>query len=61
MSNPEDEMLPEYDFSSGERGKFANEYAAGSNVVVLEPEIAKFFKNSEAVNDALRKLLKKTG
>ena len=59
-----DDVLPEYDFSKGVRGKYATRYAAGSNVVVLDPEIAKHFPNAQAVNDALREQLearKKTG
>jgi hypothetical protein len=44
------EMLREYDFSQGVRGKYARRYARGSNVVVLEPDVAKVFPNAEAVN-----------
>jgi len=47
-----DEMLREYDFSQGGRGKCAR----GSNVVVLEPDVAKAFPNAEAVNASLRSL-----
>ncbi len=50
------EMLPEYDFSHGVRGKYAWRYAKGSNVVVLEADVAKVFPNSEAVNSSLRSL-----
>ena len=50
------EMLREYDFSKGVRGKYARRYARGSNVVVLEPDIAKIFPNAEAVNSSLRSL-----
>lgn len=50
------EMLDEYDFSRGRRGKYASRYAKGSNVVVLEPDVVKVFKNSRSVNDALRGL-----
>ena len=52
------EMLPEYDFSKGIRGKYAQRYARGSNVVVLEPDVAKVFPNAEAVNSSLRSLAK---
>ena len=57
------EIRPEYDFSGGVRGKYAARYAAGSNVVVLDPDVAAKFPTSEAVNDALRELdaIKKTG
>jgi hypothetical protein len=49
-------MRAEYDFSGAERGKYAARYAAGSNVVVLEPDVAQLFPNAKAVNDALRKV-----
>jgi hypothetical protein len=49
-------MLREYDFSKGVRGKYARRYARGSNVVVLEPDVAKIFPNAEAVNSSLRSL-----
>ena len=50
------EMLQEYDFSKGIRGKYARRYARGSNVVVWEPDVAKVFPNAEAVNSSLRSL-----
>ena len=50
------EMLREYDFSKGVRGKYARRYARGSNVVVLEADVAKVFPNAEAVNSSLRSL-----
>ena len=50
------EMLREYDFSEGVRGKYAQRYARGSDVVVLEPDVAKIFPNAEAVNSSLRSL-----
>ncbi len=50
------EMLGEYDFSQGLRGKYARRYAEGTNVVVLEPDVAKAFPNAEAVNSSLRSL-----
>ncbi|MBI4707574.1 MAG: hypothetical protein HY761_06580 [Candidatus Omnitrophica bacterium] len=50
------DMLEEYDFSMGIRGKYAKRYAEGTNVVVIEPDIAKFFPNHDAVNQALRSL-----
>jgi hypothetical protein len=49
-------MLREYDFSLAVRGKYARRYAKGSNVVVLEPDVAKVFPNAEAVNSSLRSL-----
>ena len=53
-----DDMLPEYDFSKGVRGKYAGRFLKGSNVVVLEPDVAKVFADSEAVNEALRTLVR---
>lgn len=52
-----DDLRPEYDFSGGGRGKHAARYAAGTNVVVLDPDIAAVFPNSVAVNEALRALV----
>ena len=54
-------MLPEYDFSKGVRGKYAKRYAAGSNIVVLSPDMAKVFRTSESVNRALRTLVRVGG
>ena len=51
-----DQMRDEYDFSRGVRGKYADKFAAGCNVVVLDPDIADLFPDSESVNDALRTL-----
>ena len=50
-------MNDDYDFSKGIRGKYAKQIAEGTNVVVLDPEVAKMFPTSEAVNKALRKLI----
>ncbi len=55
--NEETEMLTEYDFSQGTRGKHAEHYATGSNIVVLSPDVAESFPNSQAVNEALRALV----
>jgi hypothetical protein len=52
----EPEMLEEYDFSGGVRGKYANRFASGSNVVVLDPDVAQVFTDAESVNQALRAL-----
>ena len=53
-----DELRPEYDLKqllkSGVRGKYANRYQAGTNLVLLSPDVAKAFPDGEAVNDALR-------
>lgn len=50
-------MRDNYDFSEGARGKYAKLYKDGTNVVLLEPEVARAFPNSESVNKALKKLL----
>ena len=52
------DMLDEYDFSSGIRGKYAKCYAEGTNVVVLAPDVAAMFPDSQSVNDALRALVR---
>ena len=48
-----------YDFSGGVRGKYAERYAEGTNIVILEPDVAEQFRSSEAVNEALRELLQR--
>jgi hypothetical protein len=50
------EMLEEYDFTEGVRGKYARRYHQGSNIVVLDPDVAEQFPNSAAVNQALRSI-----
>jgi hypothetical protein len=50
-------MRPEYDFSGGVRGKHHTAYKAGTNVVFLDPDVAKAFTDSSSVNRALRLLL----
>lgn len=51
-----DEILPEYDFSNSRPNKYAARYAAGSNVVVLDPDVAAMFSSAGEVNEALRAL-----
>lgn len=51
------EMRAEYDFSGGVRGKYADHYRLGVNVILLDPELAAAFPDSKSVNDALRALL----
>jgi len=53
-----DEMRAEYDFSKGVRNPYAAKFAKGSNLVLIEPELFKAFPSEEAVNRALRILLK---
>lgn len=55
-SKDDSDMLDEYDFGGGVRGKYAERFAHGSNVVVLDPDVAKVFSDSESVNQALRAL-----
>ncbi|HEX9700782.1 MAG TPA: hypothetical protein VGD06_15100 [Acidobacteriota bacterium] len=52
------EMRQEYDFSGGVRGKYAGRYAASTNIVVLEPDVAEAFPSSDSVNAALREVLR---
>jgi len=54
----EAKMRREYDFSGGVRGKYAKRYAEGSNVVVLEPDVARLYPNAKSVNRALRAIAK---
>ncbi len=51
-----DDMRDEYDFSEGVRGKYAARFAEGSNVIVLDPDVAEAFPDGRAVNEALRVL-----
>jgi hypothetical protein len=56
----EDDLRPEYDFSkmrSGVRGKYVDRYQAGTNIVLLEPDVAQAFPTSDSVNEALRLLM----
>ena len=50
-------MRPEYDFSGGVRGKYAERYRKGTNVILLDPELSAAFPDSKSVNDALRALV----
>ena len=55
---PEDDDLePEYGFSGAVRGKYYQRYQQGTNVILLDPDVAQAFKDSESVNRALRLLL----
>jgi hypothetical protein len=51
-----DDILPEYDFSKARRNPYATRYREGTNVVLLDPDVAKDFPDSAAVNEALRAL-----
>ena len=50
-------MKKEYDFSKGVRGKYAERFEEGTNLVLLEPEVAKYFPTAKAVNRALKGLI----
>ncbi len=52
----EDDIREEYDFSEARRGKYADRYAEGSNVVVLDPDVAAVYPDSESVNRTLREV-----
>jgi len=58
QSEDKDTMRPEYDFSSGVRGKHAAKYAQGTNVVVLEPDVKREFRTTQQVNETLRAVSK---
>jgi len=51
------EMLNEYDFRKGVRGKYAKHYATATNIRVLSPDLAKIFPNSESENSLLREVV----
>ena len=63
MNNPpeNDEMRPHYDFSDGDRGEHHLAYRQGTNLVLLEPDVAEIFRSSESVNHALRMLMELAG
>lgn len=56
ISNDPD-MMEEYDFSKGVRGKYSKKYRKGTNVVIIDPDVAEFFPDNAAVNEALRSLI----
>ena len=59
-----DDLLPEYDlddfFKTGVRGKYAQRYKEGTNLVLLEPDVAKFFSDDKKVNETLRLVIEMT-
>ncbi len=57
----EDTMRPEYDFSKAVRGVTAARYAQGTNVVLLDPDVASLFPDTQAVNEALRTFARLAG
>jgi hypothetical protein len=61
-SEMDDELRPEYDLrkllKDGERGKYVARYRAGTNLVLLAPDVADAFSDEEAVNEALRLVIR---
>ena len=60
LGSDEDTMRPEYDFSKAVRGVTATRYAEGTNVVLLDPDVAEIFPDTRAVNEALRTIARVT-
>ena len=62
LADPEDDLRDEYDLREllpkGVRGKYVDQYRAGTNLVLLEPDVAEAFPDEEAVNEALRLVMK---
>ena len=56
-TDAEDKMRPEYDLRGGVRGKYYEQYQAGTNVVFLDPDVAAVFHDSASVNEALRLII----
>jgi hypothetical protein len=56
--NSDTDMLEEYDFRNGVRGKYAKRYEEGTNVVLIDPDVAEFFPDGDSVNDALRSIIR---
>jgi hypothetical protein len=60
-SESEEDDIPEMELSGGVRGKYYEAYQKGTNVVLLEPDVATVFRDSAAVNQALRQYLSEHG
>jgi len=60
LGSEKDTMRPEYDFSKAVRGVTAARYAEGTNVVLLDPDVAEIFPDTRAVNEALRTIVRVT-
>ena len=50
MNKESEELRPEYDFSAGVRGKYAKQFAAGTNLVLLDVDVARAFPNADAAS-----------
>lgn len=61
VNKPDAEMRAEYDLRDGVRGKYYARYKDGTNVVLLDPDLARVFRSSETVNHALRGYLAEHG
>lgn len=64
MSSKKDTLRPEYPpdlIKSGERGKYADRYKEGTNVVLIDPDLLELFPDSESVNRALREYVAQSG
>lgn len=53
-----DDILPEYDFSKGTRGKYSKQYAKSTNLIAIAPDVLKSYANAEAINETLRAVAK---
>jgi hypothetical protein len=51
-----DAMREEYDFTGGIRGKYVKRFSDGSNIVLLDPDVAELFPDSKTVNEVLRSI-----
>ena len=58
LNEPDSDMLEEYDFSTGIRGKYAEKYYADKSLIRLDEDVAQIFPDAKSVNDALRALAK---
>lgn len=58
LSTTDDDMLPEYDFRGGVRGKYARDFGRNRNLRILAPDLLEAFPDSESVNEALRAFLR---
>ena len=56
---PTTDILPEYDFKDGIRGKYAKKFAEGTNIILLAPDVLKDFPDSNSVNKTLRAISKR--
>jgi len=55
--NQQNDMLEEYDFSNGIRGKYTKQYNDGVNIIKLDKDVRQIFPDAKSVNNALRTLI----